>query len=109
MIHPTFDNPEDFLGFRGRTPYAINGNAKGEATISILGLRKREAKIRKAQILHLQTIQTLLEARDTYLDNPTPENLSRIERINRLFHEYQTKGMYASMTRAFIRDYTSNS
>jgi uncharacterized protein (TIGR02646 family) len=109
LIHPTFDNPEDFLGFRGRMPYAINGNAKGKATISMLGLGNSEPKIRKFQNVHLQTIKTLLEARDTYSDNPTPKNLSKLQRINRLLHEYQTVGMYASMTQAFIRDYTSNS
>jgi uncharacterized protein (TIGR02646 family) len=109
LIHPTFDNPEDFLGFRGRIPYAISGNAKGETTISMLGLHKRAAKIRKAQNVHLETVKLLLEARNGLSENPTPKDISTIHSINQKLYEFQNEGMYASMTRALIRDYTSNS
>jgi len=38
LINPAVVNPQDYIGFRAEIPYAINGNAYGKATITILGL-----------------------------------------------------------------------
>jgi uncharacterized protein (TIGR02646 family) len=51
------DDPEAFIGFREEYAYAIDGNARAEATIEILGIN-RDALI-EARRDHLKTIERL--------------------------------------------------
>lgn len=41
LLDPAVDDPEAFISFREEVPYAVEGNARGEATIRILGLQRR--------------------------------------------------------------------
>jgi uncharacterized protein (TIGR02646 family) len=38
LINPSVTDPKGYIGFREEIPYAINGNDKGETTITVLGL-----------------------------------------------------------------------
>jgi len=51
FVHPTDDDPEQFIGFRDEVPYAINGNARGKSTIEELGLKRQELTDHRADYL----------------------------------------------------------
>jgi len=53
FVDPTAEeeNPEDFIGFRGDTPFARDGNRRGEATIEALGLKRETLRGRRAALL----------------------------------------------------------
>jgi uncharacterized protein (TIGR02646 family) len=73
FIDPGKDNPEDFIGFRGETPYAINGNAKGHKTIESLKLsarglpRARLAQLQRLKALHWVTLEAAADPKNIAL------------------------------------------
>jgi uncharacterized protein (TIGR02646 family) len=73
FIDPGKDNPEDFIGFRGEIPFAINGNAKGSKTIESLKLSGRElprarlAQLQRLKALHQVTLEAAADPKNTAL------------------------------------------
>lgn len=51
LIDPGKENPETYISYRGDTPFAVNGNSRGEATITMVGLRNETLRSRRASIL----------------------------------------------------------
>jgi len=51
FVNPAEENPEDYIGFRGDTPYTINGSRRGEDTITALGLKREPLRGRRADLL----------------------------------------------------------
>jgi uncharacterized protein (TIGR02646 family) len=94
LLDPAMDDPEAFISFREEVPYAVDGNARGEATIRTLGLRREAlAEQRRKHLTLVQTLQRLIALRD-----PEAEKAR-----NLLQRMQQDAGEYASMTRAFLR------
>lgn len=51
FIDPTCEDPEVLIGFRGDTPYAINGNARAATSIGALGLDRTTLRERRLAVL----------------------------------------------------------
>jgi len=65
LLDPAMDDPESFISFREEVPYAVDGNARGEATIRTLGLRREAlAEQRRKHLTLVQTLQRLIALRD---------------------------------------------
>lgn len=94
LLDPTVDDPEAFISFREEVPYAVDGNARGEATIHTLGLRRDAlAEQRRKHLTLVKTLQRLIELRD-------PEATKARKLLESM---QQDSGEYAAMTRAFLR------
>lgn len=75
IIHPSIDEPEDFIEFRGHHLRAIHGNLKGKATIKRIGLdRPFIDERRRDHYLIMKKIFFLSKN----------ENLSKIKRLELL-------------------------
>ncbi len=72
LIDPGIEDPEDFIGFRGEMPYAINNNARGRATIAMLKLDRR-ANLTESRLQRLQLLKGLYKV--TQLAAAQPRNL----------------------------------
>jgi len=59
FIDPVKENPEDFIGFRGATPFAINGNQRGKITINALKLGNQDRALPEARLQRLQLLKNL--------------------------------------------------
>jgi uncharacterized protein (TIGR02646 family) len=94
LLDPVVDDPEAFISFREEVPYAVNGNARGETTIHILGLRRRElVEQRRDRLGHVKALRNLVRLGG-------PEAAEAQELLHRM---QQDSAQYASMTRAFLR------
>jgi len=51
IIHPSNDNPEDFISFREEVPYAIDDNERGVESISTYGLDRKPLNDYRLQFL----------------------------------------------------------
>jgi uncharacterized protein (TIGR02646 family) len=93
LVDPARDDPEGFISFREEVPYAVNGNARGESTIKILGL-KREA-LAESRRDHLNRVKALciIAALKVPEADEAKATLLRLRRGSE---------PYASMTRAFL-------
>ncbi|MBI3652664.1 MAG: hypothetical protein HY231_16705 [Acidobacteria bacterium] len=56
FINPAEENPEKFITFKCWEPQAINGNPRGEATIKMLGLDRRELNDRRIHHYNLLSL-----------------------------------------------------
>ncbi|OJT16818.1 hypothetical protein BO221_47805 [Archangium sp. Cb G35] len=94
LLDPAVDDPESFISFREEVPYAVDGNARGEATIRALGLRRETlAEQRRKHLSLVNALRRLIALRD-------PE----AAKARRLLQDMrQDSGEYASMTRAILR------
>ena len=69
FIHPSDDNPQDFIAFREEIAYAIDGNDRGKTTIDALGLNRpdleemRRDRLRAA-VLSKRTVNVLTQLRE---------------------------------------------
>lgn len=62
LIDPGKEDPEEFIGFRGEIPFAIDGNPKGQTTIDLLKLKERSLKEdRLQQLSHLKVLHDLVQ------------------------------------------------
>lgn len=61
FIDPGKENPEDFIGFRGEVPFAINGNQRGRITINALKLGDQNRSLTEARLQQLQPLKILYE------------------------------------------------
>jgi hypothetical protein len=95
LLDPAVEDPETFISFREEVPYSVDGNARGEATIRTLGLRREAlAEQRRKHLDHVKALQQLIElGKEPYAS----------EARNLLQRMQQDSGEYAAMTRAFLR------
>ncbi len=68
LIHPSKDNPEEFIGFRKEVPYAINNSEKGLQSIKSYGLDRTTLNNQRLEYLELLT--ALLTFAELDLENP---------------------------------------
>jgi hypothetical protein len=94
LLEPTVDDPETFISFREEVPYAVGGNARGEATLHILGLQRAAlAERRRDRLGYVRALRDLVR-----LGGPeAAQAQSLLQRMQ------QDSGEYAAMTRAFLR------
>jgi uncharacterized protein (TIGR02646 family) len=59
FIDPGKEDPEQFIGFRGEMPFAINGDVRGEATIKALRLGAEDRGLPEARLGQLQLLKRL--------------------------------------------------
>jgi uncharacterized protein (TIGR02646 family) len=94
LLDPAVDVPEAFISFREEVPYAVDGNARGEATIRILGLRRPElAEQRRERLGYVKALQNLVR-----LNGPEAAEAQEL-----LQHMQRDSAAYAAMIRAFLR------
>ena len=61
LIHPSHDDPEALIGWRGGVPHAIDENRRGRATIKLVGLDRPDVvAARNTHLARLRTIQQVL-------------------------------------------------
>ncbi len=110
LIHPEIEDPASFLEFDEEYIRAIDGNARGKATIEILGLNREEIVEKRRHLLGL--IKDLIDCRELIArhaeDNPGPESLRRLaavdERLDWYVETYRSDSAeYAAMIRAALR------
>ncbi len=94
LIDPATEDPEALIGFREEVPYAINGGARAESTISILGLRRPELAERRWDLLEK------VKALRSVIASGSPEAAWARDVLERM---QQDTGEYASMVRAILR------
>ncbi|HEX8441048.1 hypothetical protein [Archangium sp.] len=95
LLDPAVDDPEASISFREEVPYAVEGNARGEATIRILGLRRPELAEQRRK--HLEQVKTL---RDLIEIGKEPYAARARDLLQRMQRDAEA---YAAMTRAFLR------
>ncbi|MFH1220205.1 MAG: hypothetical protein V1694_07100 [Candidatus Eisenbacteria bacterium] len=96
FIHPAFDDPLDFIGFRDEYAYAVDDNPRGEATWKNLGLNRDElVEMRRDSLVGV----TLL-ARTLLLLPPGPVREEVSDHLDQL---KQPTAQYSSMNAAAIR------
>ena len=95
FIDPSSDDPEQFISFRREVPFALNGNARGEATIKGLGLNRQ--KLNEKRFEHYDMLRTLYKI--ARKDPPIPES---VDAQNFLARSVEDSAEYAGMARAAI-------
>ena len=95
FIDPSRDDPEQYISFRDNIPYPIGNNAKGEATISGLGLKREKLNERRLEVY--RRLQSLYFV--AHMNPPIPES-GRAMKL--LAEAMQDSAEYAGMTRAAI-------
>ncbi len=94
LLDPAVDDPESFISFREEVPYAVEGNARGEATIRILRLQREElAEQRRERLGYVKALRDLVRLGG-------PEAAEAQQLLQRM---QQESAQYAAMTRAFLR------
>lgn len=94
LLDPAGDDPEAFISFREEVPFAVRGNARGDATIRTLGLQREAlAEQRRKHLGYVKALRSLIQLR-------APEAAEASSLLQRM---QQDAGEYASMTRAFLR------
>jgi uncharacterized protein (TIGR02646 family) len=104
FIDPGKEDPEDFIGFRGEIPFAINGNAKGSKTIESLKLSGRELpRVRLAQLQRLKLLYRFIQLA---ADRPDDVELQQLAQKAQSTLEMAVKDSaeFAAAARAAIKD-----
>lgn len=101
FVNPSTENPEDFISFRGITPYAIDENPKGEATIENAGLKREE--------INENRLELYLPLKELYLiangmpETPFKEQAQEV--LQRRLQACQSnQHQYSAMFRSAIKD-----
>lgn len=94
LIDPAAEDPEALIGFREEVPYAVDGDARAESTIDILGLQRPELAERRWDLLEKVKALRLVIASDS------PDAAWARDVLERM---RQDTGEYASMVRAAMR------
>jgi uncharacterized protein (TIGR02646 family) len=102
FVHPISDNPEDFIEFNENEPRAINGNSRGDITITKLGLDRKELNEQRKRTLNM--IFDIYDLAKGYPDT-TPQLKTRAKEKISKYHEaaQQDETEYASMLRCFFK------
>ncbi|KFE68966.1 hypothetical protein [Hyalangium minutum] len=94
LLDPAADDPEASISFREEVPYAVGGNARGETTLRILGLRREPlAEQRRDRLGYVKALRSLVLMGG-------PEAAKAQDLLQRM---QQDSAQYAAMTRAFLR------
>lgn len=59
LIDPATERPRNYIRFRGAVAYAVDGNARGECTIAVLGLNREDLVDARNQ--HLEDVGRLID------------------------------------------------
>ncbi len=112
LIDPAVEDPTKFLEFRENLIHAIGGNARGERTIEVFGLNRKELKdIRLTWFLWFrQLIPVIVELIDTrekiarqVIPHPSPELTQRLIEIDAHIEQFVgNSAQYAAMVRAVL-------
>lgn len=107
LIHPERDDPSNYLEFEQEYIRAIGGNARGQATIRILGLNRPEIVEKRRDAL--KSLVFLIECRDLVAEQveeaPSPEGRRRLVAIDDRLTWYAEKARSASAEyAAMLRD-----
>lgn len=96
LIDPTNEDPEDMISFRYDVPYPVNGNFRGDTTITIVGLDREDLnEMRREHLDKVRYLQIIAEA-----DPPLPETGMAASELNNL---QQAPLPYTACVRAFLR------
>lgn len=95
FIHPSDDEPENYISFHDEIPVAINGNNRGTKTIKWLGLDREELNE------HRRTFLKLLKNTKIIANLQLPESQDAQILLQELIMD---KSEYASMTRVFLEN-----
>ncbi|WP_395753618.1 hypothetical protein [Prosthecobacter sp.] len=99
FINPRLEDPEQHIGFRGDTPYPINGSRKGRVTIDGLGLRRKA--LQSKRLSSLQKLKyVFLVANGTIAATPALQSSARLL----LKRCARSKAEYSSAVRCAIKD-----
>ena len=100
LINPTVVNPQDYIGFRAEIPYAINGNAYGKTTITVLGLdRDNLNEARRTKLAEIATLFDLI----ILANNGTDPELQALagEARKKLDDDMSPTAEYSAMVRSY--------
>jgi hypothetical protein len=98
FIDPSREDPAAHIGFREEVPYAIGGNARGEATIDALGLHRPELVERRRD--RLQKLRQLRRAMDLLKRKRGPESKTLVKEISaELLRSTEDGAEYSGMVR----------
>lgn len=101
FINPEIENPEKFISFRGITPYAMDGNRKGELTIENAGLNREEINENRLELY--QPIKKLYLLANGMPETPFKEEAREL--LAKQLAECQSnKHQYSAMFKAAIKD-----
>jgi uncharacterized protein (TIGR02646 family) len=104
FIHPTLDNPENFITFREEVPVAISGNDRGTITIDRLGLNRETLNDQRRSSLNL--IICLYNLAKGIPDTNAALKQEAMEYIIGCYEEsLRDETEYAAMKRAFFRQH----
>lgn len=97
LIHPTDDNPENFISFRGAIVFAVEGQAKGTTTIKSTGLDR--VMLEGERRVYLETLQRLYE-----IALATPELPQSKAAMDYLQTRAREESKFSSMVKANLAD-----
>lgn len=108
FVNPADDEPEDFIGFREEFPFAVNGNRRGDKTITAIGLERTDLEeMRRDRLKVIRLAQGTVEEW-TERQKADPSSLSAEERrLLRGWKDFldectQDGAQFASMARAAL-------
>ena len=112
LINPAVEDPAQFLEFRENHVHAIGGNARGERTIELFGLNRKELVdmrltwflwFRGLMPLVIQLINTREIIVSQVIEHPTPELTEDLLNINAQIEQFVGgSAQYSAMVRAVL-------
>ena len=106
LLHPRHEDPAEFLGFHEEYLIAIDGNVRGETTLSVLGLNREElAEVRRDELKKLKKlIKARIQIGREIEDHPSSEGVALLAELDDHFRELvQDSAQFAAMTKAALR------
>ena len=113
LINPAVEDPAQFLEFRENRVYAIGGNARGERTIEVFGLNRKELVdmrlawflwFRELIPLVIQLINTREKIVSEAIKHPSPDLTEDLISINtRIEHFIGGSAQYTAMVRTVFQ------
>jgi uncharacterized protein (TIGR02646 family) len=95
FIDPSADDPEQVISFRAEVPFPLNGDQRGEATITQLGLAR--PKLNEKRYEHYDMLRLIYKI--ARKDPPIPES---VEARDLLARAVEDSAEYAAMIRAAV-------
>jgi uncharacterized protein (TIGR02646 family) len=103
LIDPSQENPEDFIGFRGEIPFAIDDQPKGAKTIEIIDLnRPNLQEDRLEKLCDLRDFYEIVQSAKAYPDDDELQRLAK-RCQTRLDQSIQNDAKYAAAARSAIK------
>ena len=102
LIHPGEEDPEAVMSFHGEIPFAVGGNARGDATIKSLGLDRPELNEMRLQWLNpLRVLHDVIQLAQGRPGDAELQSLAASARV-RLEELRRDEAQYAGMVRAVL-------